>query len=64
MTLQWHRVGRLEPTDIAVICGAAAPHRDMAFQAARTLIERLKKEVPIWKKEFYADGEVTWRENP
>jgi molybdopterin synthase catalytic subunit len=63
MTLQWHRVGRLEPTDIAVICGAAAPHRDMAFRAARTLIERLKAEVPIWKKEFYADGEVEWREN-
>ncbi len=62
-TLQWHRIGRLDPTDIAVICGAAAPHRDTAFQAARMLIERLKAEVPIWKKEYYADGEETWREN-
>ncbi|WDL97070.1 molybdenum cofactor biosynthesis protein [Alicyclobacillus sp. ALC3] len=63
-TLQWHRIGQLFPTDIAVLCAAASPHRDAAFQAARTLIERLKKEVPIWKKEFYADGETTWQETP
>jgi molybdopterin synthase catalytic subunit/molybdopterin converting factor small subunit len=62
-TLQWHRVGRLEPTDIAVICGASAPHRADAFDAARALIERLKAEVPIWKKEFYADGDAEWKEN-
>lgn len=63
LTLQWHRVGHLEPTDIAVICAAASPHRNAAFEAARTLIERLKKEVPIWKKEFYADGDNTWQPN-
>jgi molybdopterin converting factor subunit 1 len=63
-TLQWHRVGTLRPADIAVICAAAAPHRGDAFAAARMLIERLKKEVPIWKKEFYADGESTWQANP
>ncbi|GMA62174.1 molybdenum cofactor biosynthesis protein MoaE [Alicyclobacillus fastidiosus] len=63
-TLQWHRTGALYPTDIAVICAAASPHRGVAFTAARTLIERLKKEVPIWKKEFYADGNVTWQANP
>ncbi len=63
LTLQWHRVGHLEPTDIAVICAAAAPHRNAAFEAARRLIERLKKEVPIWKKEFYADGDSTWQPN-
>lgn len=62
-TLMWHRLGRLELTDIAVICAAASPHRDAAFLAARTLIERLKKEVPIWKKEFYVDGQPEWREN-
>ncbi|GMA62144.1 hypothetical protein GCM10025859_25840 [Alicyclobacillus fastidiosus] len=44
-TLQWHRLGRLEPQDIAVICGASSSHL-----AARTLIERLKKEVTIWKR--------------
>lgn len=63
-TLQWHRVGLLEPKDIAVICAAAAPHRDDAFAAARLLIERLKKEVPIWKQERYADGETVWQANP
>jgi molybdopterin synthase catalytic subunit len=61
--LMWHRLGRLELTDIAVICAAASPHRDAAFLVARTLIERLKKEVPIWKKEFYVDGQPEWREN-
>ncbi len=61
--LQWHRIGLLLPADIAVICAAASPHRDVAFQAARTLIERLKKEVAIWKKEEYADGEAIWQPN-
>ncbi|QSO45803.1 molybdenum cofactor biosynthesis protein MoaE [Alicyclobacillus mengziensis] len=62
-TLQWHRVGELLPTDIAVICAAASPHRDSAFVAARTLIERLKKEVPIWKKEYFEDGKSIWQAN-
>ena len=62
-TLQWHRVGLLYPTDIAVICAASSPHRDDAFQAARILIERLKKEVAIWKKEQYVDGEAKWQPN-
>lgn len=61
--LQWHRVGRLYPADVAVICGAASPHRDVAFEVAKQLIERLKKEVPIWKKEYYEDGETTWQPN-
>ena len=63
LLLQWHRIGHLHPTETAVICGAASPHRDVAFDAARMLIERLKKEVPIWKKEFYNDGETTWQPN-
>ncbi|MCL6453225.1 MAG: molybdenum cofactor biosynthesis protein MoaE [Alicyclobacillus sp.] len=63
-TLQWHRVGHLIPADIAVICAAAAPHRADAFTVARLLIDRLKREVPIWKKEHFADGEVTWQPNP
>jgi molybdopterin converting factor subunit 1 len=62
-TLQWHRIGLLYPTDTAVICAAASPHRDAAFEAARMLIERLKKEVAIWKKEQYADGEAIWQPN-
>lgn len=62
-TLQWHRVGELRPLDIAVICGASSPHRDAAFQACRMLIERLKQEVTIWKKENFSDGQSVWQEN-
>ncbi|TDY43426.1 molybdopterin synthase catalytic subunit [Alicyclobacillus sacchari] len=63
-TLQWHRIGKLLPTDIAVICGASSPHRAAAFEAANTLIERLKREAAIWKKEYFADGSTAWRANP
>lgn len=63
-TLIWHRVGELRPTDIAVICAAASPHRVAAFDVARLLIERLKKEIPIWKKEFFTNGQSTWQPNP
>ncbi|EPZ48925.1 molybdopterin converting factor subunit 1 [Alicyclobacillus acidoterrestris] len=62
-TLQWHRIGKLTPLDIAVICGASSPHRKQAFEAASLLIERLKKEVAIWKKEVYVDGDSVWQAN-
>jgi molybdopterin synthase catalytic subunit len=51
-----HRVGALDIGDTAVVLAAAAPHRAEAFEAARMCIELLKAEVPIWKKEFSADG--------
>jgi MoaE-MoaD fusion protein len=56
-----HRVGRLEigETSVAILVGAA--HRQAAFQACQTAINRLKQTVPIWKKEFFADGAV-WAE--
>ncbi|MHB1628060.1 MAG: molybdenum cofactor biosynthesis protein [Bacilli bacterium] len=57
----WHRVGRLEITDISVLIGVSAPHRKDAFAAAQYAIDTLKQTVPIWKKEFYADGEIEWR---
>lgn len=63
-TLAWHRVGTLVPTETAVICAAASAHRDIAFTVCKTLIDRLKKEVPIWKKEFFSDGQTEWKENP
>jgi molybdopterin synthase catalytic subunit len=47
----WHRVGRVEVGEIAVIVGAACGHRAQAFAAARYLIEELKRSVPIWKEE-------------
>ncbi|SEM90795.1 molybdopterin synthase subunit MoaE /molybdopterin synthase subunit MoaD [Stigmatella aurantiaca] len=53
-----HRVGTLAPGELAVVIAAAAPHRKEAFLACEHAIERLKQDVPIWKKEFFEDGEV------
>jgi molybdopterin synthase catalytic subunit len=52
-----HRVGRMEIGETSVIVAASAPHRAEAFEAARYAIDRLKAIVPIWKKEFFAEGE-------
>ena len=52
-----HRVGQLEVGEIAVVIAASAPHREQAFDACRFAIEELKKQVPIWKKETYEDGD-------
>ncbi|MFB6229688.1 MAG: molybdenum cofactor biosynthesis protein MoaE [Salinibacter sp.] len=56
-----HRLGTVPPTEASVLCGAAAPHRAAAFGACRFLIDRLKMDVPIWKREVYADGEAEWK---
>jgi MoaE-MoaD fusion protein len=53
-----HRLGRLEIGEASVAVIATAPHRRPAFEAALEGINRLKREVPIWKKEFFADGAV------
>ena len=53
-----HRLGHLEIGEASVLVMAAAPHRGSSFEAARAGIDRLKKTVPIWKKEYFADGEV------
>jgi molybdopterin converting factor subunit 1 len=53
-----HRLGRLEIGEASVSVVATAPHRKPAFEAALQAINRLKREVPIWKKEFFSDGAV------
>jgi molybdopterin synthase catalytic subunit len=53
-----HRLGRMEIGEASVVIIVTAPHRRPAFDAALEGINRLKKLVPIWKKEFFADGEV------
>ncbi len=55
-----HRVGRLEVGEVAVAVVAASAHRDEAFVACRHVIEELKRRVPIWKREYFADGSVEW----
>ena len=53
-----HRTGTLQVGEVPVIIAVAAAHRDAAFEACRFLIDNLKKTVPIWKKEVFADCEV------
>jgi molybdopterin synthase catalytic subunit len=55
-----HRLGQLEIGEVAVAVVAASAHREEAFVACRYVIEELKGRVPIWKREFYADGSVEW----
>jgi len=59
-----HRTGRLEIGDIAVICIVTSKHRDVAFAQCKELIDTLKREVPIWKNEFYLDGTEHWVGTP
>ncbi len=54
-----HRLGRLEVGETSVLIVVAAAHRAHAFEACRWLIDTLKKTVPIWKRETFADG-VVW----
>ena len=52
-----HRIGRLEIGEASVVIVAAAAHRDEAFRVCRYAIERVKQIVPVWKHEFFADGD-------
>jgi molybdopterin converting factor subunit 1 len=53
-----HRTGRLEIGETSVVIAISAPHRRAAFEACEWAIRELKRTVPIWKKEIFADGEV------
>jgi len=53
-----HRTGRLEIGETSVVISVSAPHRKAAFEACEWAIKELKRTVPIWKKEVYADGEA------
>ena len=52
-----HRLGKLDIGETSVVISVSAPHRKAAFEACEWLIIELKRTVPIWKKEIYADGE-------
>ncbi len=55
-----HRVGELAVGEPSVAIVVSAPHRDAAYEGSREVIERLKREVPIWKRERYSDGRKAW----
>jgi molybdopterin synthase catalytic subunit len=56
-----HRLGRLEIGETSVLIAVSSAHRAAAFDACRFGIDTLKRNVPIWKKEFFRDGAV-WAE--
>jgi molybdopterin synthase catalytic subunit len=53
-----HRIGRLEIGESSVMIGVSSPHRREAFEACHFAIDTLKETVPVWKKEYFEDGEV------
>ena len=57
-----HRLGHIDILESSVVIVVTSAHRKIAFEACHYAIDRLKKIVPIWKKEFFEDGEV-WVEN-
>jgi molybdopterin synthase catalytic subunit len=55
-----HRLGELAPEEASVGIAVAHPHRAEAYEASRWIIEEIKRRVPIWKREHYADGTREW----
>jgi molybdopterin synthase catalytic subunit len=55
-----HRIGRVGLAEPSVVIAVSTPHRGDAFDACRFLIDSLKKDIAIWKKEVWADGTGTW----
>lgn len=55
-----HRVGSLEPPTVSLVVAVAAAHRRPAYEASTYVIEELKRRLPLWKREEYADGTSRW----
>lgn len=53
-----HRTGTMQIGDVPVVIAVSTPHRTAGFEACQYIIDTLKESVPIWKKEFFEDGEV------
>jgi molybdopterin synthase catalytic subunit len=56
-----HRIGRLAVGDDAVVIAVSSPHRAEAFEVCRTLIESIKTDLPVWKRQVEADGTTAWK---
>ena len=55
-----HRLGRVPVGEIALAVVVTTPHRKEAFAALRFLVDRIKQDVPIWKRTQYDDGTQGW----
>lgn len=56
-----HRIGLLKVTEASIVVAVGAGHRGEAFEACRWIMEAIKRDLPVWKKEFFADGSVEWQ---
>lgn len=56
-----HRIGRLAVGDAAVVIAVASGHRDEAFVVCREVIEAIKRELPVWKRQVESDGTTAWK---
>jgi molybdopterin synthase catalytic subunit len=55
-----HRIGTLAVGDLALVACVASPHRAAAYTASRDLIEAIKQELPVWKRQLHVDGTASW----
>ncbi|QAY74765.1 molybdenum cofactor biosynthesis protein MoaE [Agromyces protaetiae] len=55
-----HRIGTLGVGDLALVCAVATAHRADAFDRCRALVEAIKAELPVWKRQRTADGSTNW----
>ncbi len=55
-----HRLGRIPVGEASVVIGVSSAHRKEAFEACRFLIDTLKRDAPIWKREHFEDGAIEW----
>ncbi len=55
-----HRVGEVPVGDTSLLVVVTSTHREAAFDACRAVIDHVKRRLPIWKKEYYADGTAKW----
>jgi molybdopterin synthase catalytic subunit len=58
-----HRIGKVEVCESAVVVITTSSHREEAYAANRYIIDRVKHEAPIWKKEIFSDGTAEWGHN-
>ncbi|MEI6817132.1 MAG: molybdenum cofactor biosynthesis protein MoaE [Bacteroidota bacterium] len=58
-----HSLGRLNAGEICFFVFVSSPHRNASFEACRELVDRIKKEVPIFGKEYFEDDSYQWKEN-
>ena len=55
-----HRIGRLEIGEAALVAAVAADHRAAAFGTCARLVDTVKERLPVWKRQFFADGTDEW----